>query len=66
MNSKVPMSSEVLISFNNLLSTAEKEKEKKLRRFLDTSNNIIHKMNMQLYVDLVSLVELNTTKWHVY
>ena len=37
MSSNDPMSSEVLKSFNNMLWKDEKEKEKELKWFLDTS-----------------------------
>ena len=44
MNFEDQTDPEVLISSNNVLSKAEKEKEKELQRFHDTSNTFTHKI----------------------
>ena len=47
MSSNDLMHSEIVISSNNTLSKAEKEKE--LWRFLGTSNTVIHKTKYQQF-----------------
>ena len=41
MSFEDPMSSEIMINSNNMLSKDEKKKEKVLRRFLGTSNTVM-------------------------
>ena len=59
-------SSEIRISSYNVLSKIEKEKEKIFEDSLVTAIPSPTILNMQLYIDIVVSVELDTNKWYVY